>query len=229
MPAAGPRRRRRCGGGEGGGGGAHGWLLGVGVDKLLPRNVCDRKYLPEDPCVRNHFRYDSRMAAADDLPTSSTPTSPPSGSSSRPTPGSPAGSSSSSRLGASLSVQWFEVLIRLARTPGQRLRMSDLAAQTTLSASGLTRAVDRLEAAGLVDREACPTDRRSALRRAHRRGRGPRSWPPSPATSPRSVERARPTSSSPTSSTRSRRSPRRLRDAVQPCAATASEPGGLDD
>src|SRR5687768_10286395 len=60
-----------------------------------------------------------------------------------------------------LSAQWFEVLIRLARTPGQRLRMSDLAAQTTLSASGLTRAVDRLEGAGLVERQACPTDRRS--------------------------------------------------------------------
>ena len=60
-----------------------------------------------------------------------------------------------------LSVQWFEVLIRLARTPGHRLRMSDLAAQTTLSASGLTRAVDRLEAAGLVERQACPEDRRS--------------------------------------------------------------------
>lgn len=62
-----------------------------------------------------------------------------------------------------LSMQWFEVLIRLTRTPGHRLRMSDLAAQTTLSASGLTRAVDRLEAAGLVRREACPSDRRGAF------------------------------------------------------------------
>ena len=62
-----------------------------------------------------------------------------------------------------LSVQWFEVLMRLARTPGHRLRMSDLAAQTTLSASGLTRAVDRLEAEGLVRREACPVDRRGAF------------------------------------------------------------------
>ncbi len=61
-----------------------------------------------------------------------------------------------------LSVQWFEVLIRLARTPGARLRMSDLAAQTTLTPSGLTRAVDRLTDAGLVRREACPEDRRSA-------------------------------------------------------------------
>jgi MarR family 2-MHQ and catechol resistance regulon transcriptional repressor len=62
-----------------------------------------------------------------------------------------------------LSVQWFDVLMRLVRTPGHRLRMSDLAAQTTLSASGLTRAVDRLEGAGLVRREACPSDRRGAF------------------------------------------------------------------
>ncbi|HJR25025.1 MAG TPA: MarR family transcriptional regulator [Acidimicrobiales bacterium] len=62
-----------------------------------------------------------------------------------------------------LSVQWFDVLMRLVRSPGHRLRMSDLAAQTTLSPSGLTRAVDRLEAAGLVVREACPSDRRGAF------------------------------------------------------------------
>lgn len=61
-----------------------------------------------------------------------------------------------------LSVQWFEVLLRLARTPGGRLRMSDLAAQATMSASGLTRAVDRLTAAGLVERVACPEDRRGS-------------------------------------------------------------------
>lgn len=61
-----------------------------------------------------------------------------------------------------LSVQWFEVLLRLARTPGGRLRMSDLAAQATLSASGVTRAVDRLTEAGLVERVACPEDRRGA-------------------------------------------------------------------
>jgi MarR family transcriptional regulator, 2-MHQ and catechol-resistance regulon repressor len=62
-----------------------------------------------------------------------------------------------------LSVQSFEVLIRLARSPGQELRMSDLAAQVSLSPSGLTRAVDRLEADGLVARAHCPTDRRGAF------------------------------------------------------------------
>jgi DNA-binding MarR family transcriptional regulator len=60
-----------------------------------------------------------------------------------------------------LSAQWFEVLIRLARTPGARLRMTELAAQITLTPSGLSRAVDRMVDAGLVAREACPTDRRS--------------------------------------------------------------------
>lgn len=64
--------------------------------------------------------------------------------------------------GGHVAGQPFEILLRLLRSPGQRLRMSDLAAQTTLSASGLTRAVDRLEAAGLVARTACPTDRRVA-------------------------------------------------------------------
>jgi len=59
-----------------------------------------------------------------------------------------------------LTNQWFEVLLRLARSPEERLRMSDLTAQVALTPSGLTRVVDRLEAAGLVTREACPTDRR---------------------------------------------------------------------
>jgi MarR family 2-MHQ and catechol resistance regulon transcriptional repressor len=59
-----------------------------------------------------------------------------------------------------LSTQWFEVLLRLARSPGYRLRMCDLANQVALSPSGLTRAVDRLEEAQLVTREQCPEDRR---------------------------------------------------------------------
>lgn len=57
----------------------------------------------------------------------------------------------------------FDTLIRLARTPGGRLRMSDLAVQTALSTSGITRIVDRLERNGLVRREPCPGDRRSSF------------------------------------------------------------------
>ena len=69
------------------------------------------------------------------------------------------------RLGerSGLNAQWFEVLVRLARSPEHRLRMSDLAAQVTLTASGLTRVVDRLEQGGYVRRESCPTDRRGSF------------------------------------------------------------------
>jgi DNA-binding MarR family transcriptional regulator len=59
-------------------------------------------------------------------------------------------------------VLWFEVLLRLARTPDHRLRMAELARQVGLSTSGLTRLVDRIEEAGYVARQACPDDRRGA-------------------------------------------------------------------
>lgn len=63
---------------------------------------------------------------------------------------------------AGLSEIDFETLIRLARSPQQSLRMSDLAAQTGLSTSGVTRVVDRLERDGLVARISCATDRRAS-------------------------------------------------------------------
>jgi MarR family 2-MHQ and catechol resistance regulon transcriptional repressor len=59
-----------------------------------------------------------------------------------------------------LHLQWFVLMLRLARSPGHRLRMSDLADQTSLTPSGLTRAIDRLTEAKLVERVACPEDRR---------------------------------------------------------------------
>jgi MarR family 2-MHQ and catechol resistance regulon transcriptional repressor len=54
----------------------------------------------------------------------------------------------------------FEVILRLGRSPGSRLRMSDLATQAHITTSGVTRVVDRLEQDGLVKRVACATDRR---------------------------------------------------------------------
>lgn len=62
-----------------------------------------------------------------------------------------------------VSMVEFEVLIRLARSPENQLRMTDLAAQTQLTTSGITRVIDRLERTGLVCRQACPTDRRSSF------------------------------------------------------------------
>lgn len=61
-----------------------------------------------------------------------------------------------------IPVSWFEVMIRLARSEGQRLRMAELARQVGLSTSGLTRLIDRIEEAGYVARQACKEDRRGA-------------------------------------------------------------------
>ncbi|MQA03636.1 MAG: MarR family transcriptional regulator [Streptosporangiales bacterium] len=54
----------------------------------------------------------------------------------------------------------FDALIRIARSPDQQLRLGDLAAQTGLSTSGITRIVDRLERGELVRRTRSPGDRR---------------------------------------------------------------------
>ncbi|HVX17224.1 MAG TPA: MarR family transcriptional regulator [Acidimicrobiales bacterium] len=64
---------------------------------------------------------------------------------------------------AALGRSEFDVLLRLARSPDAQLRMTDLAAQVAMSTSGLTRLVDRLVRDGLVERAACPTDRRGSF------------------------------------------------------------------
>lgn len=55
---------------------------------------------------------------------------------------------------------WLEVLFQLTSAPEGRLKMWELAHSVLLSKSGVTRLVDRMEAAGLVSRGPCPTDRR---------------------------------------------------------------------
>ena len=62
---------------------------------------------------------------------------------------------------AGLPLGWFEVLAQLSGAPEGRLTMQELAHSVLLSKSGVTRLVDRMEAAGLVARMACPTDRRA--------------------------------------------------------------------
>ena len=57
---------------------------------------------------------------------------------------------------------WYDVLWTLHRADGRRLRIRELADAVVLSSTGMTRFVDRLEAAGLVRREAVPGDRRGA-------------------------------------------------------------------
>jgi DNA-binding MarR family transcriptional regulator len=59
-----------------------------------------------------------------------------------------------------LTINDFEVLLRLSRAPDQRMRRVDLAGEVLLTASGITRLLDGLEKAGFVERGACDTDRR---------------------------------------------------------------------
>ncbi len=66
------------------------------------------------------------------------------------------------RAGHGVSLAEYDALLQLARAPGRRLRMNQLADRVILSRSGITRLVDRLEAAGLVTRVSCPTDARGA-------------------------------------------------------------------
>ncbi len=56
----------------------------------------------------------------------------------------------------------FEVLLRLSWSESHRMRIQDLAAQSLLTRSGVSRVVERLEKAGLVTREEAPEDRRGA-------------------------------------------------------------------
>gem|GEM_PF-359720 len=53
-----------------------------------------------------------------------------------------------------------DLLMRLDEAPERRLRMADASRSLNLSKSGVTRLVDRLVERGLVERAACPSDRR---------------------------------------------------------------------
>ena len=64
------------------------------------------------------------------------------------------------RASDGLTLQTFEVLLRVARSDGGQVTMSELAAATSLTTGGVTRLADRLTRDGLVERVACPGDRR---------------------------------------------------------------------
>ena len=60
---------------------------------------------------------------------------------------------------------YYEILVRLSEAPDRVLRMSELADAAESSRSRLSHAVARLEQAGWVRRESCPTDRRGSFAR----------------------------------------------------------------
>lgn len=62
-----------------------------------------------------------------------------------------------------VTINEAKVLTLLSREQDMAMRMSDLAEAIDLSASGMTRLVERLERRGLARRESCPSDRRGHL------------------------------------------------------------------
>lgn len=70
-----------------------------------------------------------------------------------------------------LSLADYEILVHLSGEGSGELRMTELAARTLVSRSGLTRRLDRLVDAGLVARRNCPTDRRGVFAVLTERGR----------------------------------------------------------
>jgi DNA-binding MarR family transcriptional regulator len=61
-----------------------------------------------------------------------------------------------------ISLTWYDALLQLTESPGQRLRMSELADSIVISRSGFSRAARRMEEAGLIAREPSPEDGRGA-------------------------------------------------------------------
>lgn len=70
-----------------------------------------------------------------------------------------------------LPLSSYEVLMNLADTEGERLRMGELANRLLLSRSGITRLADRLVGQGLIERERCEDDGRGYFARLTPAGR----------------------------------------------------------
>lgn len=58
---------------------------------------------------------------------------------------------------------YYQILVVLSESPDRQLRMSELADLTLSSRSRLSHAISRLEEAGWVRRDDCPTDKRGQL------------------------------------------------------------------
>jgi DNA-binding MarR family transcriptional regulator len=65
------------------------------------------------------------------------------------------------RTGA-VPLAWYDVLLELNAAPDRRLRMTDLASRVVLSRTRVSRIVDDLVRAGLVERSPDPVDKRGA-------------------------------------------------------------------
>lgn len=66
------------------------------------------------------------------------------------------------RVTSELSLPDYHVLVLLSESPGQRLRMGELASRLIFSPSRLTYQISSMERRGLVTRQICPRDRRGS-------------------------------------------------------------------
>jgi len=62
-----------------------------------------------------------------------------------------------------LPLTWYEVLLHLNAAPDRRLRIQELADRVILSRSRVSRLVDELTRAGLVERQSDPADGRGCF------------------------------------------------------------------
>jgi DNA-binding MarR family transcriptional regulator len=70
-----------------------------------------------------------------------------------------------------LTINDYEALLRLSRAEGGRMKRVELARSLLLTPSGVTRLLEGLERAGLVERVTCPTDLRIAYAQLTAEGR----------------------------------------------------------
>lgn len=74
---------------------------------------------------------------------------------------------------------WYDVLLELERAGGEGLRPFELERAMLLAQYNLSRLIDRIEAAGYVERRPCPDDRRGQTIAVTERGKAVRRkmWP----------------------------------------------------
>jgi DNA-binding MarR family transcriptional regulator len=70
-----------------------------------------------------------------------------------------------------LTINDYEVLLRLSRAEGSRMRRVDLAQEVLLTPSGITRLLEGLERSGFVERVACKEDLRVSYAQLTNAGR----------------------------------------------------------
>jgi DNA-binding MarR family transcriptional regulator len=62
-----------------------------------------------------------------------------------------------------LTLRWYDVLLHLAAAPGTTLLMHELSDAVVITKGGLTKLIDRMVDAGLVERASVPENRRVTL------------------------------------------------------------------